>query len=103
MYPGDDDDNHDDYNSEEDFKASADLWDLCSSICWKDWKAENGKCLSPLVGKGLWYGRVAPRQVSGLIEATVKNGRLIEELLIRVHDLQQLLANVVRQSCRAEK
>ncbi|KAI9794276.1 MAG: hypothetical protein M1833_000419 [Piccolia ochrophora] len=34
----------------------------------------------PLAGKGLWYGRVAPKHVEGIIEETVLRGRVISEL-----------------------
>lgn len=41
--------------------------------------------LSPLAGKGVWYGHVEPRHVEGIMEETVRNGRVIEELLRGVH------------------
>ena len=41
--------------------------------------------LSPLAGKGVWYGRVEPRHVEGIMEETVRKGRVIEELLRGVH------------------
>ena len=34
---------------------------------------------SPLAGKGIWYGRVEPKHVEGLVEETIFNGRVIEE------------------------
>jgi (2Fe-2S) ferredoxin len=34
----------------------------------------------PLAGHGIWYGRVEPRHVEGVIEETVLKGRVIEEL-----------------------
>ncbi|KAK5056653.1 hypothetical protein LTR84_012185 [Exophiala bonariae] len=34
----------------------------------------------PLVGKGIWYGRVEPRHVQGIVEETVLRGRVIKEL-----------------------
>ena len=40
---------------------------------------------SPLAGKGVWYGRVEPRHVWGIVEETVKGGRVVEELLRGVH------------------
>ena len=41
--------------------------------------------VSPLAGKGIWYGRVEPRHVQGILKETVIDGRLIEELLRGVH------------------
>lgn len=41
--------------------------------------------LSPLAGKGVWYGRVEPRHVEGIMEETVRKGKVIEELLRGVH------------------
>jgi (2Fe-2S) ferredoxin len=35
----------------------------------------------PLVGLGVWYGRVQPRHVEGIIQQTILGGNLIEELL----------------------
>ena len=34
-----------------------------------------------LSGSGIWYGRVGPEQVEGLIEETVVKGRIVGELL----------------------
>lgn len=34
----------------------------------------------PLAGKGIWYGRVEPRHVQGIVEETVLRGRVIREL-----------------------
>lgn len=34
----------------------------------------------PLGGCGIWYGRVEPRHVEGIVEETVLRGRVIEEL-----------------------
>ena len=62
------------------------------------WKAEDGKSLSPLAGKGIWYGRVEPKHVWGIMEETVKKGRLIEELLRGVHGIQPWLMEVVPHS-----
>ena len=36
--------------------------------------------LSPLAGTGIWYGRVEPRHVQGIIQETVKRGKIIKEL-----------------------
>jgi hypothetical protein len=33
-----------------------------------------------LLGKEIWYGRVEPRHVEGLIEETIMKGRVVEEL-----------------------
>jgi Sucrase/ferredoxin-like len=33
-----------------------------------------------LFGKGVWYGRVEPRHVEGLVEETIMKGRVVEEL-----------------------
>lgn len=41
-------------------------------------KKAKGK--SPLAGKGIWYGRVEPRHVEGIVKETIVNGRIIEEL-----------------------
>lgn len=35
---------------------------------------------SPLAGKGIWYGRVEPRHVEGIIEETIFKGRVIADL-----------------------
>ena len=34
----------------------------------------------PLAGKGVWYGRVEPRHVEGILHQTVTNGMIIREL-----------------------
>lgn len=36
--------------------------------------------VSPLAGKGIWYGRVEPKHVDGILRETVLNGRVIQEL-----------------------
>lgn len=36
--------------------------------------------LHPLAGKGIWYGRVEPRHVEGIVEQTVGKGNIIREL-----------------------
>jgi len=41
---------------------------------------------SGLAGKGIWYGRVEPRHVAGIIEQTILQGKIIQELLRGVHD-----------------
>lgn len=35
----------------------------------------------PLAGLGVWYGRVEPRHVQGIMEQTIRDGLIIEELL----------------------
>lgn len=44
---------------------------------WRLWGGER----SPLAGMGVWYGRVEPRHVDGIVNETFIRGRLIEELL----------------------
>lgn len=34
----------------------------------------------PLAGKGIWYGRVEPKHVEGIVEKTIYQGHVIEEL-----------------------
>ena len=34
-----------------------------------------------LRGSGIWYGRVGPEQVEGIIEETIVEGRVVGELL----------------------
>ena len=46
----------------------------------KTFKMASGK-LSPLAGMGIWYGRVEPRHVWGIMEETVQRGSVIQELL----------------------
>ena len=41
--------------------------------------------VSPLAGKGIWYGRVEPRHIDGIMEETVKGGRIIQELARGIH------------------
>ena len=69
----------------------------------KRWKAEDGKSLSPLAGKGIWYGRVEPKHVWGIMEETVKKGKLIDELLRGVHDMQPWLMEIVPHSHSSKK
>ena len=47
-------------------------------------RLEDGR-LSPLAGKGIWYGRVEPRHVEGIVNETIQKGRVIEQLLRGVH------------------
>lgn len=50
----------------------------------KDLMTLDGK-RSPLAGLGIWYGRVEPRHVRGIMEETLLRGNIIEELLRGVH------------------
>ncbi|KAL1622999.1 Altered inheritance of mitochondria protein 32 [Neofusicoccum ribis] len=34
----------------------------------------------PLAGKGIWYGRVGPEQVEGVVEQTIVQGKVVKEL-----------------------
>ena len=40
---------------------------------------------SPLEGMGIWYGRVEPRHVRGIVDETIERGNIIEDLLRGVH------------------
>lgn len=40
---------------------------------------------SPLAAKGVWYGRVEPKHVEGIVSETLQQGHVIEELLRGVH------------------
>ncbi len=51
----------------------------------KKWRPMGPSQPSTLAGKGVWYGRVEPRHVWGIVEETLKGGRIIEELLRGVH------------------
>jgi (2Fe-2S) ferredoxin len=42
-------------------------------------KTDDGEA-HPLAGHGIWYGRVEPRHVEGIISETILKGRVIEEL-----------------------
>ena len=50
----------------------------------KTFEMASGK-LSPLAGMGIWYGRVEPRHVWGIMEETVQRGFVIQELLRGIH------------------
>lgn len=43
-------------------------------------KLSNGEA-HPLAGMGIWYGRVEPKHVEGLIKATLQEGKVVEDLL----------------------
>ena len=51
----------------------------------KKWRPRGSSQPSTLAGKGVWYGRVEPRHVWGIVEETLKGGRIIEELLRGIH------------------
>ena len=55
----------------------------------RDFTLPDGK-KSPLAGRGIWYGRVEPRHVWGIVEETFKRGTIIEELLRGIHRLDYL-------------
>lgn len=57
----------------------------------KKWKLRGSDNTSPLAGKGIWYGRVEPKHVWGIVEETIQNGRVIEELLRGVHSTKELV------------
>lgn len=40
----------------------------------------DGRDLHPLEGKGIWYGRVEPKHVEGILERTLVRGEVIQEL-----------------------
>ena len=42
----------------------------------------------PLAGKGIWYGRVEPKHVEGILKETLGKGMVIEELFRGGLDLQ---------------
>lgn len=52
-------------------------------------QARGSSDVSPLAGKGVWYGRVEPRHVEGIMEQTIKGGKIIQELLRGVHPPQE--------------
>lgn len=35
--------------------------------------------LNPLAGKGIWYGRVEPKHVEGIVEETILGGKVVED------------------------
>ncbi|KAL6719676.1 Altered inheritance of mitochondria protein 32 [Lecanora helva] len=45
---------------------------------------ESGE-ISPLAGQGVWYGRVQPKHVEGILETTIRGGKVIQELCRGVH------------------
>jgi len=43
------------------------------------WRGRNGK-ESELAGKGIWYGRVEPKHVEGIVRETVLGGRVVQDM-----------------------
>lgn len=43
------------------------------------WKGRDGK-ESELAGKGIWYGRVEPKHVEGIVRETVFGGRVVKDM-----------------------
>lgn len=43
-------------------------------------KIGSGHRQHPLAGMGVWYGRVEPRHVEGIIAETIRGGRVVQEL-----------------------
>ncbi|KAJ9298872.1 hypothetical protein DTO271G3_3114 [Paecilomyces variotii] len=41
-------------------------------------KVEGGE-VSPLAGKGIWYGRIEPKHVEGIVDETVLKGRVVKD------------------------
>ena len=50
-----------------------------------DWRTKTGE-ISPLARKGVWYGRVEPNHVQGIVEETIRGGKVIEDLCRGLHD-----------------
>ena len=55
-----------------------------------------------LAGKGVWYGRVEPRHVEGIVEETVKKGRVIQELLRGMKSNKTELVRSMREKLMRE-
>lgn len=51
----------------------------------KQFRMASGE-VSPLAGMGIWYGRVEPRHVWGIMEETVQRGCVVKELLRGIHE-----------------
>ena len=51
----------------------------------RDFRPIKNQDVSCLAGKSIWYGRVEPRHVEGIVTETLENGRVIQELLRGVH------------------
>ncbi|KAJ5358494.1 uncharacterized protein N7496_010907 [Penicillium cataractarum] len=41
--------------------------------------SESASTLHPLAGKGIWYGRVEPKHVQGIVDETVLGGRVVTD------------------------
>ena len=50
-----------------------------------EWKGGDGVVgeigVSPLSGMGIWYGRVGPEHVEGVVSETLVRGRVVKDLL----------------------
>ncbi|GAB1217205.1 hypothetical protein ATERTT37_006441 [Aspergillus terreus] len=42
-------------------------------------KTSGTSTLHPLAGKGIWYGRIEPRHVRGIVEETILGGKVVED------------------------
>ncbi|OKO98507.1 Altered inheritance of mitochondria protein 32 [Penicillium subrubescens] len=42
-------------------------------------RSGSGSTLHPLAGKGIWYGRVEPKHVQGIVDETVLGGRVVTD------------------------
>lgn len=40
---------------------------------------DNSDELHPLAGKGIWYGRIEPKHVAGVVEETILGGRVVTD------------------------
>ena len=49
----------------------------------KNWKAEDGERISPLVGKGIWYGRVRAETRAGDHQGEGEDGGRHQEVIER--------------------
>lgn len=45
----------------------------------KSMKYENSSAPHPLAGKGIWYGRIEPKHVEGVVEETVLGGKVVSD------------------------
>lgn len=46
----------------------------------QEYKLVESAVSHPLAGMGIWYGRVQPSHIQGIIEETLRRGRLIRDL-----------------------
>lgn len=49
-----------------------------------EWRTKTGE-ISPLARTGVWYGRVEPKHVEGIVEETIRGGKVIEDLCRGLH------------------